>query len=277
MISEVNLHILRIINTAAKPGHEKSSKHEQNFITKLVDRYVSNPIIKKELHYTFRSPRELLNYGVIIYFYIYTAWMVLSDGVSKLGLHHVLLIMQMFFLFMHILIILQYCGNFFRYDYEGVINYFYRPISYSYLIRSKTFPFNIILIFNILFALIMLIITGIKPAGFLLFISLIIILYHSGSAAGTLLSIYFPKRVNLYGLTGSNVTFWSFIITLLSASILIGLCYPMIKDFSGVFKIFVSIILLIFSLKIYYSQERINSIFAKILIKRKERIINVCR
>lgn len=235
-----------------------------------------NPIIKKNIIYFLRSPKMLVN---IIFLLVGCLSIVIPVLLRKSNYNEfseILISLKIMFLSFQTIIILILGGNIFGQEYNGIINYFIRPILPQNILTAKMIIPFILAIFNLFFSTIVLIFLNEKLVDYLLYIS---ILFSSSMIfifIGTFLSIHFPKSIPYYQINGLNTSlvtmFLSFLLLLLFAGIQIVLFS--ITDYLT--KSIIIITLFIVGIIIIYYAKKILFKLSKILIYQKEKIILLC-
>lgn len=255
-------------NTALKP--------KVFSIPSIIEKYVSNPIIKKDLIYVYRSTRELVNFGMIILFYFYFAYFIFIKGVSSFKIQHNLVMAQSMFLFFQVLFTLKFYSNFFGYDYSGVINYYCKPIGSEFVIKSKTNSYSHLIWFNIIFASIFLFILKIKGVEFLLFINLMLFVFLISKFLGAVLSVYFPKSINFNGLTGANFSFFTILSIMIFSFTILWIGHLLFGQMNDLYKIIFTLVLLGTNGIIIWSDKKLIVLISVLFRKQKGKIISSC-
>ncbi len=176
-------------------------------LLKHVSRLNISPFIKKDIIYSLRSPRILLNYIIAIPYMIYLLIYALHVY-KELDLFSIILLFEFAF-------IIGFAGNAFQFEGKGIINYFFRPLIPNNCIRSKQFIANSYTNCFLLFYTILLIIIEINFADILFSLGLLVLNYYFFINVGISLTIYFPKKVNFWSYWGSGISLISIFLAFL--------------------------------------------------------------
>ena len=252
---------------------KKEKKIKKPVIPALLNKTGVGPFEKKNLIYLYRSPRALLNVLAIIGYEVLLAYFVsvhLNDKASP----NIYIALSFTVLFQS-LIILAYAGNFFSFDYTGIINYFFRPLKTEKLIKSKLLIVNILVFFNMLVFIYFTLVLKINRYDFLLQANFLVLTYFIPMFFAVLLSFYFPKTVGFYAMMGTNASLATVLISMIISFGFWGLDYLLLAKITNT-TVVLAITFCIFIVNIlaaYYKNYAIE-IFDKVLNKQKEKIID---
>jgi len=254
-----------------------------NVKSKLTRPKVSNFIHKiklgafeeKNLIYLFRGPRPLLNAFGFIFIEIYLVYFAtakVNDGTIKY-----IYVLFSIIIYLQSLIIIANAANFFAYDYSGIINYFFRPLKIRTFINSKILIVNIFTIINALSLIYLGLLLKLNAIDIVLQFDLLFFTYLVFLIIAIIISFYFPKVVGFYSIMGMNMSILSVIIGIIFAMAFWGLDYLLLTGIKFITtKLVIIFLIFLINLTIINIKEKIFALFNKILIKQKEKIINVC-
>lgn len=271
----INLKLIKILKTKSF-GLTSSTKHKRkvnplSFISNLK----VNPLVKKNIIYTIRSPRTLVGtlYLLGLYIFALVAVLIKSPDSTK-GLKFALLLIPVF----QVVNFVGIGANIFAYDYEGVISYFIYPITSNDLVKSKYFIPIFFACINMIFGSIFLFLFKIDMRDFIFLTSFLIIISFIFMGIGYLLSVYFPKSVGFYSMIGPAISFSTLIITLI---LLVALYFVEILLFMSGLGLMTKLILIVFFYMadciIYIYRKKLIDLGGKILLKQKGKIIRECQ
>lgn len=254
-----------------------------NVKSKLTRPKVSNFIHKiklgafeeKNLIYLFRGPRPLLNAFGFIFIEIYLVYFAtakVNDGTIKN-----IYVLFSIIIYLQSLIIIANAANFFAYDYSGIINYFFRPLKIRSFINSKILIVNIFTIINTLSLIYLGLLLKLNAIDIVLQFDLLFFTYLVFLIIAIIISFYFPKVVGFYSIMGMNMSILSVIIGIIFAMAFWGLDYLLLTGIKFITtKLVIIFLIFLINLTIINFKEKIFALFNKILIKQKEKIIDVC-
>jgi len=267
-------NLLRRKNCSVSPNKNNMKK---SFLTRLSLSVKINPITKKDLVYTLRCLRTMLFHLLIVIFLPILLISYKSSVHENSSIRNI--INQFSFSILYTsLIVISFAGNIFAFDGKSIINYFFRPISYTDILKSKTFISNFYIVI-ILFANLILFI--ILRTGFIdiIFCELLILLdYILLLLAALPLSIYFPKEVNYWAMNGFLTSFINLFILIVITVILWFISQAaLVYYIHSNNKILLFILVCFMIAPFYYYKEKIIASLSRLLSKRKEKIITVFR
>ncbi|GBD91839.1 hypothetical protein BMS3Abin04_02571 [bacterium BMS3Abin04] len=272
-LSGINLYLVKFYKTRDFGKTWKKKKLKEPVIPKLLNKTSLGPFEKKNIFYLYRSPRALLNILVFIMYEILLAYFVTVRLHDKSALN--IYVAVSFIVLFQSLIILGYAGNFFAFDYSGIINYFFRPLKTERLIKSKILILNILVIFNSLVFIYFAFLFRINIYDVLLQINALIFVYFVSLFVAILLSLFFPKTVGFYAMMGMNAPFMAVLISMIISMGFWGLDYLLLAKINSI-RVELTIIFFVFllNLSLVYYKKSIFGFFDKILINQKEKIID---
>jgi len=251
-------------------GTAKSNKVKTKF---SVSHYVKNsnfdPLIKKEILYNFRSIKMIFTFIVIFFAYLLLLYSVIFQTNSR-DIKELLLLQTLGILF-QLLPIMAFTGNLFRFGGLDLKSYFIFPISPIDLISSKVIITYLWLVINFISVTIGLFYLEITLFNYLFFIALLLITFYLFHYFAILLSIYFPKKVDMNSLNGLNISF----VTLLIFVPILAISFLLLQYALGFTELLPKIIIILFSLSLplFLSKLQITNHLSVLLIKRKSSII----
>jgi len=259
--------LLRINNA----GAAKSNKIKTIFsVSYYVKNSKFNTLQKKEILYHLRSYKMSINFFFL--FLCYTLFLYLLLFNKNLGnIKELLSTLQNIGLFFHIIIIVSLTGNIFRFGDLDLKPYFLFPISTIELISSKVIITYLWLVVNFIVVTIGLFHSGITFSNYLFYIALLLITFYLFHFLAILLSIYFPKKLNMDAINGLNLSF----VTLLIFVPILATCFLLLQYALGFSALLPKIIIILFSviLSVLSSKLQIINYLSRLLDRRKSLII----
>lgn len=229
-----------------------------------------HPLLKKEILYHSRSPRIifllivlLFGYSALFYLAVFT-----GDMGNKFEALHTIKNMGLFF---HAILIQIYSGNIFRFDSPGVKSYFILPVSAKDIINSKSAATYYFLFLNFVFISATLIFLRIQLIDYFVFLALLLFIFCVFQVPAILVSIYFPKKVNVNTVNGLNIS----LIALILFVPLLGIVWFIVNLSLNLSGLEYKIGLIIFSiLSVFlFFKFNITTFLADKLLKRKIKLI----
>lgn len=272
----INLALVKFYKNRDFGKAKKEKKLKEPVIPKLLNKTSLDPFAKKNVFYFYRSPRGLLN---ILIFIIYEIWFVflVTARIQVKSSHHSYIVICFTILFESALLF-AYAGNFFAFDYSGVINYFFRPLKTENLIKSKILLPNILVIFNGLVFIYFVFLLRMNIYDVLLQINILIFVYFVSLFVAVLLSFYFPKEVGFYAIMGMNAPFFAVLISIIISMGFWGLDYLLLAKINSVrIELIIAFVTFLFNITFLYYKKSSYVFFDKVLINQKEKIIDKLR
>jgi len=265
----LNFYFVKRYNKKANTAQVKNNQKMHLFKMWIFDKLKINGYIQKDLCYLFRSPRTILNL-ILWIFLLATGLFPISDKYS-LFIFPVLLLYVTSFLF----------GiNVFAYEYAGIVNYFYRPISAFEVLKNKekSFTFFVYILIIVLSVLVLVKKEIPNISDSIFFISTFMAHYYICIYCGLFISIYSPYRINFYVISGRSVSF----ITMFFLLILIGFGAGIEACFMLLYSklpshVLINIITTVIAYVMFKSRRTVFDRLANMFNKRKERNILACQ
>ncbi len=235
-----------------------------------------SPFSIKTIIYYLRNPRRLFNTVGFLLYEIWTVYFIsvkLSSFSSKdtyIGLSFIVLFQS--------LVIIVNNANFFSYDYSAIINYFFRPLKINTLINSKTLVINFFVMINAILLIYFAFLFKLNFFEIFFQINFLVTEYFIIMLTSILTSFYLPKVIEFYSIWGMNYPILTGIIGFILVFAFIGLNYTLLSIITSLIgEIIIILILLIINFVIVFSKDKIFFLINKLLIKQKEKIIDVCK
>lgn len=251
---------------------------KRSLLTKYLLIIPVNPFSKKDLAYTLRSLRTMpvhLIIAIVIPILIYAFGYTIQD--KALNYYDLKNLLSFSFLFISLLVV-SFAGNIYAFDGKAVINYFFRPISGSSSIKSKTLIANIYVAAIIFINLILFLISR-TEISYIIFCELILYMsYLLLMFFALYLSIFFPKDVlfnSMNGFLTPLVTLFIFMITAIIILFVLQSTFAIYVHSDS--KLLMSFLLGLIISSFLNFKKKIYIILGNLLSKRKENIINVFR
>lgn len=269
----INLFLAKFYKNCNYGKTRKEKKIKKPAIPSLLSKTTLGSFEKKNLIYLYRSPRALLNVLVFIIYEVLLTYFV-TVHLNDVNTPNINVVISFTVLFQSAMV-LTYAGNFFSFDYSGIINYFFRPLETKYLIKSKILILNILVIFNMMIFIYFTFLLKINKYDFLLQANFLVLTYFISIFVAVLLSLNFPKTVGFYALMGANAPIITVIISIIISFGFWGLNYVLLAKITNI-AVILTIILCVFvvNLLAVYFKNDVVDIFNKVLIKQKEKIID---
>ncbi len=269
----INLALVKFYKNRDFGKKETKKKFKIPVISKLLGKTSLGPFAKKNIYYFYRSPRRLINILAIIGYEIWLMFIVTVKIQTK-GSHDSHIISCLTILFESGLIFAN-AGNFFAFDYSGIINYFFRPLKTENLIKSKILITNLLVMFNGLVFIYFVFLLRINIYDVLLQINILVFVYFVSLFVAVLLSFYFPKEVGFYAIMGMNAPFPAVLISILISLGFWGADYFLLAKINSVRnELIITFVTFLFNIAFLYYRKSSYVFFDKILINRKENIID---
>lgn len=234
-----------------------------------------HPIARKSLLYFYRSPKRILNLLAFFSFYIPLLYYLYIFPVSAPDRDLLVLSIELSYFLLHGMIVLLIEGNFLGYDYSGVINYFFLPITIDTVILQKsTVPF-ILVIINAIFCITNLLLVNISFIDLFFYNCYLIFTFIIFQFFSIWFSISFPLKIDFYQVWGGINTILSiWLISIIIILVFSVILYVLLIIVSPVLKSFISLIFLSCSFIIYAKFEWFLTLLGNHFYKQKEKIIS---
>ncbi|MHB1687143.1 MAG: hypothetical protein ACYCVH_07200 [Ignavibacteriaceae bacterium] len=256
--------------------HKNSLK--KSLLTRLFLSVPVNPFSKKDIVYTLRSLRTMFFHLMIAVFVPILIFAYMKNTLDKEQNFNNIINQFSFSILFNFSIGLNFAGNIFAFEGNAIINYFFRPISYASIIKSKTFIPNYYIVIILLTNLILLLILCTEFSIIIFYELLIFLNYFLLLLLALPLSIYFPKEVNFNAMNSFLTSLVSLFIFLILAFILWFIFQTTLAFYiHSNYKFLIFLILCFMIVPFLYYKEKIFSRLGRLLLKRKEKIITVFR
>lgn len=232
-----------------------------------------NPVFRKSLLYFFRSPKRVLNVLALFSFYIPFLYYLILLPIPASDKFSLILITELSFFFFHSSLILLLEGNFFGYDYSGVVNYYFLPVRLSDVIISKSMLSLCLAGINYLFAIFSLLLLDTSLSDLLLYTSFSFFTFFVFQFISIWLSILYPQKVEFYQIWGGiNTAAGVWILSLLTIALFSVLLYFIMQIDSFITKFVLSAAFLSLDVIMFSRSRKFLSILSDKLYFRKELI-----
>lgn len=247
--------------------------NKKSILTKLFINVAVNPFSKKDVAYTLRSIRTAPSHIMILFFLVIIPVTSLNDLVQYN--QNITDQFSLSFLFIS-MIVLSFTANVFSFESNSIINYFYRPINYSAILKGKMFISNFYFLILSLGNLIIMLISKTKLLDAIFFEIAFLFSYLFLLLVSFPLSIFFPKKVSFTAMSGFLTSLISLFVFSIAAIIIWLMFYGYFQFYVvSVNKILALTCMFLSIIFFLYFKEKILSTIGKLLLIRKEKIIQV--
>ncbi|MHB9010798.1 MAG: hypothetical protein ACYC49_01030 [Ignavibacteriaceae bacterium] len=278
IIYALNYCIVKFLKNKSYGRSIQKTSLNRSSLTRFFIRIPVSPFVKKDIAYTLRSLRTMFLHLMISVFLPVLIFLYIKNSIGKEQSFKNVTNLFSFSILFNSLIVLSFAGNFFAFERNAIINYFFRPISFGNILKNKTFISNYYVVI-ILFTNIILLLIFRTEFSIIIFYELLILLnYFLLILLALPLSIYFPKEIDFNAMSGFLTSLVSLFIFFILAFILWFIFQTTLAYyFHSNNKFLIFLILCLMIIPFLYYKEQIFSRLGRLLSKRKEKIIMVFR